>query len=122
MDKTNFPKKSPRSSTKNERNVEPIEEEIHSPSGSPDFDLDKYLDRSIDIVARVRAAKERAQRAMEEFGDPSEYEVRIIRGKKKDAPEAESVTRQIVEPSQATLEFPAEFPAEPNADDSKENV
>ena len=118
MDKTNFPKKSPRNSTKTERNVEPIEEEIHSPSGSPEFDLDKYLDRSIDIVARVRAAKERAQRAMEEFGDPSEYEVRIIRGKKKDAPETEPVKPQTTETAQATLDFPAEA----NADDSKENV
>jgi len=31
------------------------------------------------VVARVRAAKERAQRAIEEFGDPSEYDVYALR-------------------------------------------
>jgi hypothetical protein len=44
------------------------------------FSHDDYLDRSNDLVARVRAAREAAQRKMEEFGDPSEYEVTIIRG------------------------------------------
>jgi hypothetical protein len=41
---------------------------------------DDYLDHSDDLVARVRRAKEAAQRKMEEFGDPSEYEIIIIRG------------------------------------------
>jgi hypothetical protein len=48
--------------------------------------LDDYLDHSDDLVARVRRAKEAAQRKMEEFGDPSEYEITIIRGRKKEEP------------------------------------
>ncbi len=41
---------------------------------------DQYIDRSLDHVARVRAAKEAAQREMEAFGDVSEYDVTIIQG------------------------------------------
>jgi hypothetical protein len=41
------------------------------------------MDRTSDLVARVRAAKEAAQREMESLGDPSEYEVTIIYGQKK---------------------------------------
>ncbi len=57
---------------------------------------DKYMDRSIDQVARVRAAKEAAQREMESFGDVSEYEVTVIQGQLKEEP---------VGASQSTLEF-----------------
>jgi hypothetical protein len=42
----------------------------------------EFMDRSLDLVARVRAAREAAQREMESFGDPSEYEVTIIYGRK----------------------------------------
>jgi hypothetical protein len=57
--------------------------------------LDDYLDHSDDLVARVRRAKEAAQRKMEEFGDPSEYEITIIRGRKKEEPTvtSEQVTK-----------------------------
>ncbi len=37
-----------------------------------------------DLVARVRAAREAAQREMESFGDVSEYEVRKIYGQRTD--------------------------------------
>ncbi|HEX9219103.1 MAG TPA: hypothetical protein VF858_01315 [Gemmatimonadaceae bacterium] len=37
-----------------------------------------------DLVARVRAAKEAAQREMESFGDVSEYEIRKIYGRRTD--------------------------------------
>jgi hypothetical protein len=55
--------------------------------------LDDYLDHSDDLVARVRRAKEAAQRKMEEFGDPSEYEITIIHGRKKEEPVSESATQ-----------------------------
>jgi hypothetical protein len=42
------------------------------------------MDRSLDLVARVRAAREAAQREMESFGDASEYDVAIIFGRKND--------------------------------------
>jgi len=54
------------------------------------------MDRSVDLVARVRAAKEAAQREMESFGDPSEYDVTFIYGQKKEEPR---------EASQAPLDF-----------------
>ena len=41
---------------------------------------DDYYDHSDDFIARVRASKEAAQRKMEEFGDPSEYEITVIHG------------------------------------------
>jgi hypothetical protein len=54
------------------------------------------MDRSIDHVARVRAAREAAQREMESFGDVSEYDVTILQGQLKEKPAA---------PSQAPLDF-----------------
>ncbi len=51
-----------------------------------DFDVEEYMDRSIDHVARVRAAREAAQREMESFGDVSEYEVTTIQGQLKEEP------------------------------------
>ncbi len=54
------------------------------------------MDFSGDHVARVRAAKEAAQREMESFGDPSEYDVVILQGQLKEEP---------VTPSQPPLDF-----------------
>jgi hypothetical protein len=45
-------------------------------------DEELYMDRSGDLVARVRRAKDAAQREMESFGDVSEYEVTNIHGQK----------------------------------------
>jgi hypothetical protein len=47
---------------------------------------ERYYDRSDDLVARVRAARAAAQREMEAFGDPSEYDITIIHGQKKEDP------------------------------------
>jgi hypothetical protein len=52
---------------------------------------EQRYDRSDDLAARVRAAKGTAQREMEAFGDPSEYDITIIHGQKKEDP-AGSVT------------------------------
>ncbi len=51
---------------------------------------EQYYDRSFDHVARVRAAKEAAQRRMEEFGDISEYDVTILHGQLKEEPEQDA--------------------------------
>ncbi len=51
-----------------------------------DLDHEQYIDHSIDLVARVRAAKQAAQREMETFGDVSEYEIRKIYGQKTELP------------------------------------
>ena len=47
-------------------------------------DHEKYYDDSDDLVERVRRAKEAAQRKIEEFGDPSEYIVTKIYGRRTD--------------------------------------
>jgi hypothetical protein len=65
-----------------------------------DADMERYIDRPFDLVARVRAAKEAAQREMETFGHVSEYEIRKIYGQKTelsyDSPNDE---RPLVHPS-----------------------
>ena len=72
---------------------------------------DDYLDHSDDLIARVRRAKEAAQRKMEEFGDPSEYEITIIRGHGPKKPPSEP-PKNSVEPQPSfpfvTLPFATE--------------
>ena len=72
------------------------------------WNLDQeYYDRSLDMVARVRAAKEAAQRKSEAFGDVSEYEVTTICGQKKNTP-GEDKKHQPPDPDRLTeLEGPA---------------
>jgi hypothetical protein len=71
---------------------------------------DDYLDHSDDLVARVRRAKEAAQRKMEEFGDPSEYDITIIRGKKKEEPPNETNDKTNSPVGKASCETPASPP------------
>lgn len=68
----------------------------------------QYMDFSGDHVARVRAAKEAAQREMESFGDVSEYDVVILQGQLKEEP---------VSPSQPPLDFPSNAPDKPGEAD-----
>jgi hypothetical protein len=49
-----------------------------------DVDREQYLERSFYLVARVRSAREEAQREMEAFGNVSEYEIRKIYGQRTD--------------------------------------
>ncbi len=76
---------------------------------STDPDHEQYLDRSIDLVARVRAAKEAAQREMESFGDVSEYEIRKIYGQKTELPydEADDANDGSPQQSRATVHVEA---------------
>jgi hypothetical protein len=60
------------------------ETESTSQHSRPNQDDDRYIDRSDDLVARVRAAREAAQRRMDAFGDVSEYEVRVVHGRKNE--------------------------------------
>ena len=83
MDTQNSQKRSPQgSATQNRKHVRFDEDE----SPREDREHEQYYDRSLDHVARVRAAKEAAQRRMEEFGDVSEYDVTIIQGQLKEEP------------------------------------
>lgn len=61
-----------------------MEQETPRRIPADDLDREQYLDHSFDLVARVRAAREAAQREMEAFGDVSEYEIRKIYGQRTD--------------------------------------
>lgn len=76
MANQNSQQRSRHSSAKSERS---------KPSGHPSpspkcEDEEQYIDRTFDHVARVREAREAAQRRMEEFGDISEYDMTILQG------------------------------------------
>ncbi len=64
------------------RNPEAEQPQSTAPAHFVKNDNDRYMDRSDDLVARVRAAREAAQRRMDVFGNVSEYEVRVVRGRK----------------------------------------
>ncbi len=51
-------------------------------------DSDHY-DDSQDMIERIRKLREAAERKMNAFGDPADYDVRIIRGRKS-APVAQT--------------------------------
>lgn len=89
MDIQNSQKRSPRDSakTKQETTAAPdARSQRRRATHDQDDSDEEYFDRSLDHVARVRAAKEAAQRRMEEFGDVSEYDVTIIHGQLKEEP------------------------------------
>ena len=84
MDSQSSQKRSRHSSASSERSKPSAQSEPE-----PNYeDAEQYIDRSFDHVARVRAAKEAAQREMEEFGDISDYDVTILQGQLKEEPDA----------------------------------
>ena len=87
MDTPNSQKKSPRDSAMSEQDTSEMPVASAPPRTQCDGpEEDKYIDRSFDLVARVRAAKAAAQREMESFGDVSEYDVTVLHGQKQEAP------------------------------------
>lgn len=94
MDTRNSQKKSPRSSAKSKQDSSSGPGAIHHPL--TEAEEKQFMDFSSDHVARVCAAKAAAQREMESFGDPSEYDVVVLRGQLKEEP---------VTPSQPPLNF-----------------
>lgn len=82
MDTRNSQKKSPRNTAKS-RQHSSGNPETPEQSRKPFVDTEeeeKYMDYSLDHVARVRAAQDAAQREMESFGDVSEYDITTIQG------------------------------------------
>ena len=97
MDTQNSQKKSPRSSAKSRRDATEVPETSRPPRKNfDDPEEEKYMDRSLDMVVRVRGAKEAARREMESFGDVSEYEITTLQGMK---------THQHEKTVQAALDF-----------------
>ena len=94
MDTPNSQKRSPRSSAKSKQDSSGTPETLHRPF--TESDEEKYMDFSMGMVARVRAAKEAAQREMEFFGSVSEYDITTLQGQLKE---------ESVAPSQPPLDF-----------------
>ena len=94
MGTQNSQKRSPRSSAKSKQDTMEMPEKPQRPFEDPEDE--QYIDRSFDHVARIRAAKEAAQREMESFGDISEYDVTILQGQLRD---------EVVAATQSALEF-----------------
>ena len=104
MDTQNSQKKSRHSSAKSEKSRTGVGQQEQPQRPAANFDQEEYMDRSNDHVARVRAAKEAAQREMESFGDVSEYDITTIQGQLKEP---------IVAPSQTPFDFKDDAPDEP---------
>jgi hypothetical protein len=106
VDTQSSQKRSPRSSVKSERSHVGMGQQEQPHRGGADIDHEEYMDRSFDHVARVRAAKEAAQREMESFGDVSEYDITILQGqlreKLADAPIQGSLLFQSAAPNEPT--------------------
>jgi len=105
VDIRNSQRRSPRSSAKSKQ------DSSETPSERPlsEAEEKQFMDFSGDHVARVRAAKAAAQREMESFGDPSEYDVVILQGQLKEGPSTA--------PSQGSLNFQNTAPNEPGESD-----
>jgi len=50
----------------------------------------EHFDDSQDMIARIRKLREAAEKRMNAFGDPADYDVRIIRGRKRELEEGSS--------------------------------
>ncbi len=50
----------------------------------------EHYEDSQDMIARIRKLREAAEKKMNAFGDPADYDVRIIRGRKSELEEDNS--------------------------------
>jgi hypothetical protein len=69
-------------------------------SEQPKAREEQHYDRSDDLVELVRTPKATARREMEAFGDPSEYEITIIKAQKKKDPADSTSNADLDEPQQ----------------------
>lgn len=88
-----------------------------------DVDIERYMDRPYDLVARVQAAQDAAQREMETFGNVSEYEIRKIYGQKSelsyDSPEVDHPPDHDSTSEVQRQSMPREFNDSPHPDESQ---
>ena len=80
MATTNSQKKSPNKSTPSERS----KPKKMPRSQDNNLNHDHEQENSVDLVARIRAAREAAELEMHKFGKVSEYEVRKVYGQRSD--------------------------------------
>ncbi len=103
MDTRNSQKKSPRTTAKSRQHSSgnPETSEANRRPVVDTEEEEKYMDYSLDHVARVRAAKDAAQREMESFGDISEYDITTIQGQ---------LTEKSTADSEPSLDFERDVP------------
>lgn len=86
---------------------------------------DSPLERTPDLIAKIRALREQAEQQMNQFIHPDDYDVRRVTGRK---PKSETVGPMVPNPSkkkpgrkpeQASIDF-ASAPAEQRAHDGDE--
>ena len=86
---------------------------------------DSPLERTPDLVAKIRALREQAEKDMDRFTSPDDYDVRRVAGRKPktEIPEPQSVTstrKRTKKAEQASIPF-ASVPVETGADDGEES-
>ncbi len=108
MDATNSRKKSPRSSRKSETQTTSVGNA--PPAASQNLAEDPYDERSADLVARVRAAREAAERKMDAFGDAADYIVRKIQPSPAPAAAEAVAASPTADPRQRSFPFEAAAP------------
>lgn len=59
---------------------------------------EQYEDRTPDLIERIRKMRDAAQREMDKFGDPADYNTRVIIGQKKSAAKPSAHTTEGTEP------------------------
>ncbi len=86
---------------------------------------DSPVERTPDLVAKIRALRQQAERDMDRFTDPADYEVRHVTGKKPKTETAEVSVPSVPkrkrgkEKDQPTLAFTPPV-AEPDTSDGEE--
>jgi hypothetical protein len=55
---------------------------------------EQYEDRTPDLIERIRKMRDAAQREMDKFGDPADYDTRVIIGQKKSTGESPAHTAE----------------------------
>lgn len=50
----------------------------------------EHFEDSQDMIARIRKLREAAEKKMNAFGDPADYDMRIVRGRKRELEEGSS--------------------------------
>jgi len=86
---------------------------------------DSPLERTPDLVAKIRALREQAEKDMDRFTSPDDYDVRRVAGRKAktEIPEPQPVTstkKRTKKAEQASIPF-ASAPVETDADDGEES-
>ena len=86
---------------------------------------DSPVERNPDLVSKILALREQAEKQMNQFTNADDYDVRRVTGRKPkvDAPQVPSATspkkRQVRKAEQASIDF-APAPAEPDTDNGEE--